>query len=949
MSRNLRPRLLGRATALACGAALVATTLTAPTAVGTEPLPELIRDANQEAIVLEVVLPDVSELDRLVETGADLDHHVHPNADGSITAHVVATASEQAALKARGFVFADTVHEQEDTAEILAEREATLSAARAENTAFAAEVAAAEVSDVKIIRADYYTSFGQGFLNVEAKFANGQTVSTAMQVQRDSGPGTEMGSGGSQNISRFVDGGVYLYHRGAAAVATRPDTIQVTSPTGDVATAKVTDWLPIEGDEVWGPNYQKDFINSYLTPTELYERIHALAEEFPQISEIVELPYQTNGYRRNAQAIIDPTPARLTVSGPSSAAGTYTFAAATYGPAVSGAGLNGNLVVVNDGSAAPAEGCAPLVGFPAGAIALVDRGNCNFADKTLNAQAAGASAVVIVNNTGGAATAPGGTAPGATIPTVMISQADGATVKSGLPATGTLLPASGPVNNAARVGIDSKAWGHEGGNDITVRTVNPGVADSPLSVSVSGNDITISLATNASGALSSTAAQVRDAINANPAASAMVFAYTYRNNAGNGIVPVTERIRLTDGLSAPESVSRDPQTVYALRIGKDRDGSKMGVLAYAQEHAREWVPPLVTIETAERLLRNYQHDGKTKQLVNNLDIWILPSVNPDGGHYSFYDFASQRKNMTRHCAPTGNYDFLARNAWGVDNNRNYDEYSLFDGYSGASTSCTGETYAGPAELSEPESANVDWVAKTNPNIKFAMNLHSSGNYFMWSPGAYSMPGRISAPRPTLEQEGFFWGSSSRILTEIKRHRGMSVTPARTGPISDVLYSAAGNSGDMLWYKYGIYAWNFEVGTQFQPPFSNENPNGASAHQESQEFANGLVELMRVAHDFDKDKQRPESSVRTTPSATPGHVDITFDTTEPASVFYTLDKSTPTYESTLYAAAGIREGAETITVPAGTTIHFFSVDAAGNVEKNYRPDGNGRNFNKVTVR
>jgi hypothetical protein len=107
---------------------------------------------------------------------------------------------------------------------------------------------------------------------------------------------------------------------------------------------------------------------------------------------------------------------------------------------------------------------------------------------------------------------------------------------------------------------------------------------------------------------------------------------------------------------------------------------------------------------------------------------------------------------------------------------------------------TSGTFAGPTELSEPESANIDWVAANNRNLKFSMNLHSSGNYFMWAPGAYKMPGRISAPRLTLEQESFFWGASSRILTEIKRHRGLSVTPARTGPIADVLYSAGRQLG-----------------------------------------------------------------------------------------------------------------------------------------------------------
>ncbi|MDF2574039.1 MAG: zinc carboxypeptidase, partial [Agromyces sp.] len=542
---TMRRRTLGGVAAVAALGGLVLTSLIPiGPAAGTETLPDLMHDANEEVGVVEVVLPDQTELDRLVDTGVDLDHGAHLNPDGTITAHAVISDGEAEALRARGFAVGKTVHDEDDTESVLAERDATIAAAVEENEEFAAAADSAAVSDVKIIRADYYTSFGVGYLSVEAKWASGQTSSAQLTVQRDSGPGTEPGSGGTQNISRFVDAGVYLYHRGAAVVPTRPDTISITSPTGDVATAKVNDWLPIEGEPEVSPDYQSDFITSYLTPTELYDRIQALAAEYPEIAEIVELPNETNGYRRLAQAVL-------------------------------------------------------------------------------------------------------GTA------------------------------------NASRVAIDSDAWGHEGGNDLRVAMTNSGAADQPLSVDVAGNDITVSLATDSAAVVTSTAAQVVAAINASPAASALVTAYTYRGNAGAGVVAPVAATALSDGLTAPASVSRDPQTVYAIRIGKVRDGSKMGVLAYAQEHAREWVPPLVTIETAERLLRNYELDGRTKQLVNNLDIWIVPSVNPDGGHYSFYDFNSQRKNMTNHCALTGNADYLARNTWGVDNNRNYDTYSLFDGYDGA--------------------------------------------------------------------------------------------------------------------------------------------------------------------------------------------------------------------------------------------------------------------------
>jgi hypothetical protein len=796
MSLSALPRWRkGLVAAIAATAAfllLAGPTAAAPTDAA-EAHATLERFSDEEASVVEVVVADRTALDGLVATGVDLDHHVSHTQAG-IVVHAVVTPNEVKGLRELGYRVGRTLFEPADSEDRIAEREATIAGHKAENQAFARS---AGTSDVRIVRADYYTSGTSQVLSVEAKWAQGQAAADTLTVARDSGPGTEMGSGGTQTISRFVDAGVYLYHRGAATVTSRPDRIQITSPTGDVAVAQVKEWLPIVGDSPEGPGYQKDFVTSYLTPTELYDRVKRLAAEFPQLAEVVELPYKTNGYRRKAQVVL--------------------------------------------GSA-----------------------------------------------------------------------------------------------SANRVAIDSHAWGHEGGNDITVELADPAAADRALEVTVTGRAIRVSLATDAGGAVTSTAAQVAAAVNG--AAGQLVTAYTYRGSTGDGVVTPVAATPLTDNLKAPATVSRDPHPVYALRIGKFRDGSRTGVLAYAQEHAREWVPPLVTIETAERLLRNQRTDQNTQELLRNLDIWIVPSINPDGGHYSFYDFASQRRNMTNHCAAGGSTDALARNAWGVDNNRNYTEYSLFDGYSGASTSCTSDTFAGPSELSEPENRNLDWLAR-RPNIKFSMNLHSSGNYFMWSPGAYSLPGRITAPRPTLAEESFFWGASSQILTAIKRHRNMAVTPARTGPISDVLYSAAGNSGDMLWYKYGIYAWNFEVGTSFQPVWDE-------AHQQTLEYANGLVELMRVARAYDKDAKRPTSSLVVAPGTAEGTVDITFEVSEPAAVFYTLDGSKPTFDSTLYATAGIREAGEAITVPYGTRVFWFSVDAAGNIENNYRPDTDAKNWNRA---
>lgn len=64
------------------------------------------------------------------------------------------------------------------------------------------------------------------------------------------------------------------------------------------------------------------------------------------------------------------------------------------------------------------------------------------------------------------------------------------------------------------------------GDDITVKFTNPGAANSALAVSVVGRDINVSLATNGSSAITSTAAQIVAAVNGSALASAIVIPST---------------------------------------------------------------------------------------------------------------------------------------------------------------------------------------------------------------------------------------------------------------------------------------------------------------------------------------------------------------------------------------------------------------------------------------
>jgi hypothetical protein len=139
---------------------------------------------------------------------------------------------------------------------------------------------------------------------------------------------------------------------------------------------------------------------------------------------------------------LDELPNTVTINAPSSAAGTYEAAGAAFGPAPTEAGLSGNIVLIDDGVAGTpggtvTDGCEPFT-VPAGAIALLDRGFCNFTVKVANAQAGGASAVIVADNAPGTPTTMGGSDPSITIPSVRVSLADGNTIKAGLPASGTI-------------------------------------------------------------------------------------------------------------------------------------------------------------------------------------------------------------------------------------------------------------------------------------------------------------------------------------------------------------------------------------------------------------------------------------------------------------------------------------------------------------------------------
>lgn len=85
------------------------------------------------------------------------------------------------------------------------------------------------------------------------------------------------------------------------------------------------------------------------------------------------------------------------------------------------------------------------------------------------------------------------------------------------------------------------------GNDVRVRYVDPAANNATISVSVSGRDITVNLATDGSGVITSTALNVGTAVAALPAAAALVTVTLKSGNDGSGVVTAMAYTALAGG------------------------------------------------------------------------------------------------------------------------------------------------------------------------------------------------------------------------------------------------------------------------------------------------------------------------------------------------------------------------------------------------------------------
>lgn len=143
----------------------------------------------------------------------------------------------------------------------------------------------------------------------------------------------------------------------------------------------------------------------------------------------------------------------LTIASPSPPAGSLSGTIPAFGMGASTSFLNypasGNNRLIRFYAENP-QGCTATGGIPAGtfsnSIALIERGNCQFSEKIINAQAAGATTVYIFNDSSEIPTnLSGGSAP---IPSAFLSRADGRALRDFIVGNGATQTLVNTVNRA---------------------------------------------------------------------------------------------------------------------------------------------------------------------------------------------------------------------------------------------------------------------------------------------------------------------------------------------------------------------------------------------------------------------------------------------------------------------------------------------------------------------
>ncbi len=241
--------------------------------------------------------------------------------------------------------------------------------------------------------------------------------------------------------------------------------------------------------------------------------------------------------------------------------------------------------------------------------------------------------------------------------------------------------------------------------------------------------------------------------------------------------------------------------IYAVRISSAENADlKPSILFNGMHHAREVMTPEVTTDIIRYLTKEYDNPDKpeVKAWVDNLAIWIIPQVNPDGNTIVWNEDNWWRKNARGD----------GGGIWGVDINRNYSYHWGHCG--GSSSNPSAQDYRGPSAGSEPETQAMMKFVKAQ-NIAMNISYHSYSEIVI-SP--YGCSGQRIPEKEIVNSVG------KALASQLVKDSGSGTY--KYGAAHELLYPVDGDDISWMHNEVGTLAYVVEVNSSsqgFQPSYS----------------------------------------------------------------------------------------------------------------------------------
>ncbi len=226
--------------------------------------------------------------------------------------------------------------------------------------------------------------------------------------------------------------------------------------------------------------------------------------------------------------------------------------------------------------------------------------------------------------------------------------------------------------------------------------------------------------------------------------------------------------------------------IHMFRVGQTSEEKPIRILFNAMQHAREWITTMCVLHTVETLAADAH---RKKAWSSNVQILVVPIVNPDGFVYSHATDRMWRKNRNpaRSCrgGPAG-VD-LNRN-WGLD----------FAGCESTSSDPCSDIYTGPEAFSELETQALKKLFETEKGLKAHIDVHSFSQLVLgrWS---YS-----DDPPPNMEEVN----KLGNLLNEKLSSGGKQYSYARGK--TDLIYLASGVMPDWVYDAHNVMSFTYEL-------------------------------------------------------------------------------------------------------------------------------------------